>query len=154
MLNAYFEDYQKHYQKIYNSNVDLIEKKMAFFEKNGVKINDEKNKYFNESLSDLVKNVSVKERLLEYDGKLIQQLNPIFQETKPANLFDYRTAFFLPEKNLLGVTVSTYLFDILVIWLMAGFCYLALHQEWLRRLVNLFGNMKIPNKVTVPFRRK
>src|SRR6185295_3416281 len=62
MLEAYFEDYRSHYQKVYNENVNLIERKMTYYEKNGVKVNDEKNAYYNESLSDLVKNVSVKER--------------------------------------------------------------------------------------------
>lgn len=154
MLDTYFEDYRKHYQKIYNENVNLIEKKMAFYEKSGVKVNDEKNTYFNESLSDLVKNVSTKERLAEYNGKLIQQINPIFQTPNPANRFDYRTAFFLPEKNLLGLTISTFTFNIIVIWAMAGLCYLALYREWLRGLVEFFGNVSIPDKVTIPFRRK
>ena len=154
MLEGYFEDYRSHYQKIYNENVNLIEKKMAFYEKNGVKVNDEKNTYYNESLSDLVKNVSVKERLLEYEGKLIQQLNPIFQDTKPSGILDYRTAFFLPEKNLLGLSVSTFIFDILVVWAMAFMCYVALYLEWLRRIVEFFGNVSIPNKMTIPFRRK
>jgi len=154
MLEGYFEEYRTHYQKIYNENVNLIEKKMAFYEKNGVKVNDEKNAYYNESLSDLVKNVSVKERLLEYEGKLIQQLNPIFQEHKPSGILDYRTAFFLPEKNLLGLTVSTFIFDILVVWAMAFMCYVALYLEWLRRIVEFFGNVSIPNKMTMPFRRK
>jgi len=153
-LEAYFESYRKHYQKIYNLNVDTLEKKMAFFEKNGVKVNDEKNIYHNESLSDLVKNVSVKERLIEYNGKLIQQINPIFQEIKPANLFDYRAAFFVPEKNLLGLRVSTYVFNILVIWAMALFFYWALYAEWLRRIVDFFGRVSIPDKITIPFRRK
>ncbi len=154
MLEAYFEDYRTHYQKIYNRNVDTIEKKMAFFEKSGVKVNDEKNAYQNESLSDLVKNISVKERVLEYDGKLIQQINPIFQDTKPSSIFDYRTAFFVPEKNLLGLTVSTFVFNIIVVWSMALLCYVALYLEWLRRIVDFFGNVSIPNKVTIPFRRK
>jgi ABC-type multidrug transport system ATPase subunit len=154
MLEGYFEDLRSHYQKVYNDNVNLIEKKMAFYEKNGVKVNDEKNAYHNESLSDLVRNVSVKERLLEYEGKLIQQLNPIFQDPRPSGIFDYRTAFFVPEKNLLGLTVSTFVFDILVVWAMAFMCYVALYLEWLRRIVEFFGNMSIPDKVTIPFRRK
>jgi hypothetical protein len=154
MLESYFEDYRKHYQKIYNLNVDTIEKKMAYFEKSGIRVNEEKNRYHNESLSDLVKNVSVKERLLEYDGKLIQQINPIFQEIHPKGFWDYRTAFFVPEKNLLGLHVSTFLFDILVVWAMAVFFYLALYLEWLRRIIEFFGNVSIPNKVTIPFRRK
>jgi hypothetical protein len=154
MLESYFEAYRTHYQKIYNENVNLIEKKMTFYEKNGVKVNEEKNAFFNESLSDLVKNVSVKERLLEYDGKLIQQINPIFQDTKPSGILDYRTAFFVPEKNLLGLTVSAFVFDILVVWAMAFICYVALYLEWLRKMVEFFGNVSIPGKVTIPFRRK
>ncbi|HLZ17757.1 MAG TPA: ATP-binding cassette domain-containing protein [Cyclobacteriaceae bacterium] len=154
LLEAYFEDYRAHYQKIYNDNVNLTERKMAFYEKNGIRVNDEKNTYHNESLNDLVKNISVKERLLEYDGKLIQQINPIFQDPRPSGIFDYRTAFFLPEKNLLGVSVSTFLFDILVVWAMALICYVALYLEWLRKVVEFFGRVSIPDKVTIPFRRK
>src|SRR5260221_663668 len=154
MLESYFEDYRSHYQKIYNDNVNLIEKKMAFYEKSGIKVNDEKNAYYNESLSDLVKNVSVKERLLEYEGQLIQQINPIFQDPKPSSILDYRTAFFVPEKTLFGMSISTFVFDILVVWAMALLCYVALYLEWLRRIVEFFGNVRIPDKVTVPFRRK
>lgn len=154
MLEAYFEDYRAHYQKIYNNNVNLIEKKMAFYEKNGVKVNGEKNTYYNESLSDLVKNISVKERLLEYEGKLVQQINPVFQDPKSSSILDYRTAFFLPEKNLLGITVSTFAFNTIVVWAMALMCYVALYLEWLRRIVEFFGSVSIPNKVTIPFRKK
>jgi ABC transport system ATP-binding/permease protein len=154
LLNNYFEEYRKYYQKIYNENVSLIEKRMAFDEKNGVNINHEKNKYYNESLADLVKNITTKERLLEYKGKLIQQINPIFQETNPSNVMDYRTAFFLPQKNLAGINVDTYWFNLLVIWIMALLLYIALYFEWLRNLIDLFGKVNIPNKVTIPFKRK
>jgi hypothetical protein len=145
-LDAYFEEYRKHYQKIYNENVSLVEKKMAFFEKNGVDINEEKNRYQNESLSDLVKNVNVEQRLLEYQGKLIQQINPIFQEPRPTSMLDYRTAFFLPEKSFLGMTMSTYLFNIIVIWVMSLFLYIALYFEWVRKFIDLFGKVNIPGK--------
>jgi len=154
MMEGYFEDYRSHYQKIYNDNVNLIERKMAYYEKKGFKVNDEKNAYYNESLSDLVKNISVKDRLLEYDGKLIQQINPIFQDPHPTGVFDYRTAFFLPEKNVFGTLISTFVFDTLVIWAMALCCYVALYLEWLRKLVEFFGKVSIPGKVTIPFRRK
>jgi ABC transport system ATP-binding/permease protein len=153
-LENYFEDYRKHYQKIYNDNVNLIEKKMAFYEKNGVNVTEEKNVNHNESLSDLVKNTSVKERLLEYNGKLIQQINPIFQDPRPSGILDYRTAFFLPEKNLFGLTVSTFVFNILVVWSMSLFLYLALYLEWLRKIVEFFGNVSIPDNAKIPFRWK
>jgi len=154
MLENYIEEYRKHYQKIYNDNVLLIEKRMAFDEKNGVNINDEKNRYYNESLADLVKNVTVKERLLEYNGKLIQQINPIFQDPTPTGILDYRTAFFVAEKNLLGTRVSTFWFNLFVIWVMTILFYISLYFEWLRKLIDLFGKVNVPTKVTIPFKKK
>jgi len=151
LLENYFENYRKHYQGVYNNYVNLMEKKMAFYEKKGLSINDEKNAYHNESLADLVKNINVKERLIEYNGKLVQQINPIFQEPTPSS---YRTAFFVPEKNFFGLSISTFIFDIIVVWLMAIACYIALYYEWLKQIVDFFGNVSIPDKVTVPFRRK
>jgi hypothetical protein len=140
------EQYRKHYQKVYNDNVALKEKKMAFYEKNGFNITEEKDRYFNESLSDLVKNVNTKSRLLEYDGKLIQQINPVFQEPTPAHLLDYRTSFFFPEKNLLGATVSTYWFNMLVIWSMTLILYLLLYFEVLKKVIDSFGKVSIPKR--------
>jgi hypothetical protein len=153
-LENYFENYRQHYQKIYNAYVDTTERRMAYFEKRGHLVNDEKNLYHNESLSDMVKNVNAKERLLEYNGKLVQQINPIFQDPQPTGIFDYRTAFFVPEKNFFGIALSTFVFDLIVVWAMALICYVALYFEWLRRGVEFFGNVSIPNKINIPFRRK
>ena len=148
LLASYFEQYRGHYQKAYNDNVSLKEKKMAFYEKKGVNILAEKNRDYNESLSDLVRNVTTKDRLIEYKGKLIQEINPIFQYPNAEGLLDYRTAFFLPEKNLLGQTVSTFTFDILVIWMMSLILYIALYFEWIRKLVDSFGKVHFPLGMT------
>jgi len=138
LLDQYFLSYKKHYQEEYNTNADLIEKKMAFYEIKGVNILEEKNKFFNESMADLVRNSSVKDRILEYKGKLIQTINPIFQLPHPAYRLDYRTAFFVPKKNLAGYFISTYWFDILIIWLMTLMCYILLYMEFLRKIVDFF----------------
>lgn len=145
-LDNAIEQFRKHYQKVYNDNVTLIEKKMAFYEKNGFNINDEKDRYHNESLSDLVKNVATKNRLLEYNGTLVQQINPIFQSPQPKSLLDYRTSFFFPEKNLLGATVSTYVFNLLVIWAMTLILYVLLYFEVLRKMIESFGKVNIPKR--------
>jgi len=147
-LQTYFDAYQKFYQNQYNESVAIAEKAMAYFEKNteGYKVNDYKNKYYNESLADLVKNVSTKDRLVEYDGKLVQQINPIFQDPEPSGALDYRAAFFVAKKNLFGTFVSTYIFDILVIWSMSIVLYLALYFEVLRKIVNSFGSVNLPKR--------
>jgi ABC transport system ATP-binding/permease protein len=148
-LDQYSEKYRKHYQDEYNRNVGLFEKKMAYFEKNGFPINDEKNLFHNESLSDLVKNVSVKNRWIEFQGQIIQQINPVFQDPKPTSALDYRAPFFAPEKNFFGFRLDTYVFNLLVIWVLSIFFYLTLYFEWLKKLVNFFGNMNSLKKVNI-----
>jgi len=145
-LERYVEKYRKTYQKTYNENVNLIEKKMAFYENQGFRVNEEKNRYFNESLSDLVKNVNTKNRWIEYNGEIIQQINPIFQEGVPKGALDYRTPFFAPHKNLFGISVSTFLFNVLVIWAMTVFFYVTLYFEWAKKGVDSFGKVNFPKR--------
>lgn len=146
LLDSYFAKYKKYYQTQYNNSAALIEKKMAFYESQGFNIQQEKNHYFNESLADLVKNTSTKDRILEYNGALIQIINPVFQSPKPQNRLDYRTAFFLPEKNLLGILIDTYIFNLLVIWGMTLFFYLTLYFELLRKGVSFFSKFEFSLK--------
>lgn len=145
-LDDYLDAYKKHYQKEYNINAALIEKKIAFYEQQGFDIQKEKNDFFNESLSDLVRNINTKERIMEYKGQLVQNINPVFQSPKPKSVFDYRTAFFFPEKNLLGITLTTFSFNLLVIWVMALLLYLALYFELLRRFVDIFEKVNLSIK--------
>ena len=154
IIDLYLEEYKKNYQRIFNENVDVIEKKITWLEKKGESINYLKNKYYNESLADLVKNINTSQRIMEYNGKLIQQINPIFQDPQPSHLADYRTAFFLPKKNFLGASLSTYWFNSLVIWLMAVFCYVGLYFEGLKKLVESLSNVNFPNRIFISLKRK
>jgi len=140
-LSTYFNQFKRHYQKMFNENALMIEKKMAFLEKNGRNVADEKNEYRNESLADLVKNVTTKNRLLEYNGRIIQQINPVFQTPSTASLIGYRTAFFYPEKNFFGIPVSTFVFNLAVIWGMSIVFYLTLYFEVFGKALTMFGNL-------------
>jgi ABC-type multidrug transport system ATPase subunit len=141
-LNAYLNRYKRHYQKMFNENAQVVEKKMEFIEKQGRNVLDEKNRYYNESIADLVTNVATKNRLLEYKGQIIQQINPVFQEPSSSNPLSYRTAFFFPKKTLFGLTLSTFVFDLLVIWSMSVVFYILLYFEVFRKLLSLFGRFK------------
>ncbi len=141
-LNDYIDRYQAHYKKAYNERDALLEKKIALLESRGVNITERKNNNHNESLADLVRNIDTKNRLLEHDGKILQQIDPVFQDPTPAYKADYRTAFFLPVKNFFGLRVDTFVFNTLVIWFMTLVLYLLLYGEVLRKLVNLGNPVK------------
>lgn len=148
-LEEFLAAYKKFYQKAYNKAVAKREAIIFQLENEkgtDYKLNEYKNLYYNESLADLVTNVTEKNRILEYDGKLLQQIDPIFLSPKPANAVDYRAHFFAPEKNLFGSPVSTFGFNILVIWLMTIGLYITLYFELLRKLINSFDG--VSGKVT------
>lgn len=142
-LDVYLNAYKKHYQKEYNRYAGLIEKKLAFYEQQGFNIQQEKNKYYNESLADLVRNVTAKERIIEYQGTLLQNINPVFQQPNPQHRLDYRAPFFISEKNLAGWHVSTYFFNLLMIWSMTTAFFIALYFQWLRKFVGMFGKFNL-----------
>jgi ABC-type multidrug transport system ATPase subunit len=148
-LEDYFIAYRTFYQGIYNKAVAFREQ--MIFKRENEKgstyvLNDYKNKYYNESLADLVKNVSTKSRILEHNGKLIQQINPVFLDPQPSSPWNYRAHFFAPVKKFLGVELDTLAFNLLVIWVMAFVFYITLYLEWLRKFVDLFGKVNLPGK--------
>lgn len=145
-LESYLSNYRKHYQKAYNEQVKIADMKKAYFEKEGFDLSNEKNLYYNESLTDLVKNVNTKERLIVHDERLIQQIDPIFQDPQPMHPLDYRTGFLFPKKSLLGILFSTYIFNSAAIWLMTLSLYIMLYFELLRKLIKSSSKVSFVNR--------
>ncbi len=139
----YIPAYKKYYQTLFNNNVAIQEKKMDYYHKHGWDINLYKDNYFNESISDLLRNVNTVDRITEYDGSLIQLIDPVFQEPQPTHVLDYRTAFFASKKNLLGKKIDTFYFNLIIIWIMCGLLYLTLFTEALRKLISSFGSITL-----------
>ena len=145
-LEDFLAAFKKFYQDVYNKAV--AEKEKAIFKLESDKasnynISRYKDMYYNESLADLVKNVDEKERIIEFEGQLYQQINPIFIDPRPSGPLDYRAHFFAPKKHLLGSDVSTFLFNNIVIWIMTALLYVALYFELLRKLINSFEGLPI-----------
>jgi hypothetical protein len=84
----------------------------------------------------LVRNLSSKERIREFNGRLLQNVDPIFNMPKaPTNPLNYRTHFFAPVKYLFGGVFDTYWFNLSVIWVMTLLMYLTLYFELLRKII-------------------
>jgi hypothetical protein len=88
--------------------------------------------------------------MVEYNGELIQQINPVFAEVKPKNALDYRTQFFASKKYLLGKEMDTYLFNLIVIWFTTFLFYITLYFELLRKLVNSGIAVNLPKMSKLP----
>ena len=143
-LEMYISEYKNFYQNRYNETVKAKEALMMKLQNEGdYDLGEMKNRHFNESLSDLVRNINVKERVAEYNGTLVQQINPIFTLPEPSSSLDYRASFFSPRKHFAGVYFETYVFNVMVIWFMSIVMYIALYFEWLAKFIRWFSNPRI-----------
>ncbi len=114
------------------------------FKKNhNIQLNTVKNDNYNESLEEIVKNLTTKHRIIRYNGKLVQKIDPIFQEIPITNIFNYRTPFFTASKPFFGKYVDTFVFNLLVIWFMSIFLYFTLYFDLFKKLIDFFGHLKL-----------
>jgi len=147
-LEQYLVAFKEFYLDAYNKAVSARE--MLIFkaenQEGGKSLNEVKNKYFNEDLADLVRNVTEKNRIIEFEGHLIQQINPIFLDPKPTGPLDYRAHFFAPVKKMFGLTIGTFYFNTLVIWFMSVIAYVMLYFEVLRKAINGLSKLDLSSK--------
>ncbi|MBT1701397.1 ATP-binding cassette domain-containing protein [Fulvivirgaceae bacterium PWU4] len=103
-----------------------------------------KAKYVNEAVTDAVKNMTNAERIVSYDGELIQKIYPIYMdEHRPEHAFDFSASLYQPVKHFLGFNIDTLYFNIAVIWSMTVVLFVTLYFDGLKRLIKLLeGNRK------------
>jgi ABC transport system ATP-binding/permease protein len=94
--------------------------------------------FFNESLSDIVKKVFEKNKILEYKHELVQQINPIYRDPLPSGPLSFRTHFFSPEKHLVGRKFGTYGFNVFFIWILTALLYFTLYYDVLKKAIGFF----------------
>jgi ABC transport system ATP-binding/permease protein len=94
---------------------------------------DRRNKYQNESLSELVRNSKELERIVEYKGRLHQKIDPIYKD--PEGIF-LKAHFYSPYKIFFGYQMKTFWANILVIWIMVIIMYFVLHHRLLKKALD------------------
>lgn len=140
-VNIYLEQLRLYYVKLYNK---ASEKKDSMITSKQLTSSDRedflklKRKHFNETLSEFVRNSSEVERIIEYNGRLIQKIDPIYLQ--PTNNL-VRAHFYAPVKRIFGQPFSTLWVNVVVIWLSSIILYLALYYRLLKRLLDMLENL-------------
>lgn len=107
-----------------------------------------KSQYVNDAVSNSVKNISAADRIIEYEGKLIQKIFPIYMdEHRPRHFFDFSANLYQPTKHFAGVHFDTLFFNIAVIWVMTFGLFITLYFDLLSKFIRLLeGNRKYRRK--------
>lgn len=136
-INALLNDIKGLYIKYYNVFADIKNRKIADFrkEKDGKKLFiDKRDAYQNESLSDLVKNNNELNKIIEFEGRLVQKSDPVYIDAK-----GFRAHFFAPTKQLFGNKIDTYWANLLVVLGMAFTLFITLYFDVLKRIIDWLG---------------
>lgn len=91
-----------------------------------------KQKYHNQSLADQVQNKSESDKIIEKNGKLFRKYEPIYYI--PESNYG-RAHFYAPFKRIGIYITDTFIFNILVIWLMTLVLYFILRANLLSRII-------------------
>jgi ABC transport system ATP-binding/permease protein len=104
--------------------------------------------YYNEHLADMVKKAYEKEKnkLLEYNHRLVQQTDLIYLDPRVNGKLDFRTHLFAPRKNFMGKYYDTYWFNMVIIWCFTIISYLMLYFDVIRKLLELPEKIKLRRK--------
>ncbi|MCF8226410.1 MAG: ATP-binding cassette domain-containing protein [Bacteroidales bacterium] len=98
-----------------------------------------KKDHHNREIENLVKRTGEFRKIVERNGKLIRKDTPIFQP--PDSKFG-RAQFYAGSKFIGNLEINTMWFNVLILWIMTLFLYIALYKEWLGKLINITGSKR------------
>jgi hypothetical protein len=132
--NDLVEQLRKYYIDYYNFADDkrntLIEKLQK---ENGNSFIILRNKYHNASLEEFVINKNESTKIVEFNGELVQKMDPIFMD--PEYKF-IKAHFYSPTKRVFGVNFDTFIINVSVLWIMTILLYFALYFRLLKKLLD------------------
>ncbi len=94
--------------------------------------------YHNEAVTDIVRKIYEKNKIIAFKDRLIQQTDPIYETPWINHPFDFRAQFYSPTKHFAGRDMDTFWFNMWVVWFMTIGGYIALYYDWLKKFVDLF----------------
>ncbi len=143
-LAAQLEILDRHYSRQFNlANRERENLIMYYMEKQPGLYNRYKDDYHNESVEEHVRKVYEKNKMVEYRGELIQQIDPIYLDPFPAGWFSFRSQFFAPRKYFLNRYIDTFWFNTGFIWFLSLVFYITLYYNLLYKAVHLTEKFKI-----------
>ncbi|MFZ5939958.1 MAG: ATP-binding cassette domain-containing protein [Bacteroidota bacterium] len=104
-------------------------------------------RYDNESVGDQVKKIYEKNKIVEENGRLWQQIDPIYLDPLPQNPVGIRSHFFAPRKMLFGHYFDTYWFNLSFIWFMSLLYYILLYFDGLKHAAQFLDRLR---RKTIP----
>ena len=146
-IRNYIESLKGHYNSEFSEANNYKEKWLNYnITTDKEKFNYIKDHYFNESISDIVRKIFEKNKILRDGPNLVQMSDPIYQMPEPESAISFRTHFFAPKKFIFGKFFETIWFNITMVWIYTIILYIILYYDLLRKLLTKLGDLKLFKK--------
>jgi ABC transport system ATP-binding/permease protein len=145
-IERYLQQIKKHHNELLIQTNFRIDSLISTFSQEEYK--EIRSAHYNTSLSDQVTNRNDLDKLLIVDNEIIQKRNPIYFSNEEALLSAH---LFSPTKRFIGMQLSTFFVNIMVIWFMTLFLTITLYFNTLKQIVSgcfkFFTRLKLVKKV-------
>jgi ABC transport system ATP-binding/permease protein len=139
----YLNKLDSYYGKVFNNANRKRQNIISYLLENKPKYYQEmRDDYFNEGISDILKKVYEKNKILEYRNRLVQHIDPIYEDPIPEKFYNIRSHFFAPRKHFFGNYYETYWFNMIVIWILTLSLYVTLYYDGLKKLLTFGERLK------------
>lgn len=132
------ENHFRHLRKVAFASRDSTETKIG-----GEKLAELRENYENLKLNEFMLNEMEKEKLIETPDKMIQKYAPVYMN--PVSHYG-RAQFYAPYKKIGNISVDTYWFNIIFLWMASLLLYIALYFNLLQRAITFIGNLRVPKQ--------
>jgi ABC transport system ATP-binding/permease protein len=129
LITKFLEELRAFYLQVFTENDKLKTNRINYLMKNKKDVYFSMlDKHFNESVSDHVRKVWEKNKLVNYRNNLVRMSDPVFLDPPPSNP-GIRSHFFAPRKYFMGKYYDTYAFNISMIWVLTGVLFGVLYMR-------------------------
>ncbi len=138
MAGDYLNRLNRYYILLYNSANNEKDRIISEYHKTvegREKFLERRNRYYNEALSDLVRNSREVTRIVEYNDRLHQRIDPVYRD--PDGRF-IKAHFYSPVKRVFGTSYNTLWVNICIIWIMTALLSAVLYFRLLKRILEWF----------------
>ncbi len=135
-MQLYLDQFKKYMNKEFMKASKQRDKMIYQLEKDlpeGDNFNTLKERYWNQSVTDMVRLNNKFNKVIVYDEKLIPIIDPVFRDAK-----GFRSHFYASTKLLGNKKIETFWYNIGVIWLMSLIMMVTLYFDFFKRMIQLF----------------
>ncbi|MBN2669686.1 MAG: ATP-binding cassette domain-containing protein [Bacteroidales bacterium] len=97
-----------------------------------------KQSYYNQALSDFVKNKNAIDAIIEYKNRLYQKIDPIYQDPETNFVLAH---FYAPYKRIFNLNIDTYWMNLMVLWFLSIGLYITLYLNLFKKFMDSFGKL-------------